>query len=504
VLEASDFYDIPVIVAGLVVAFVLITLPAIRLLARTVYRHRPLGRVRALVKVLRFLTFGIGRKAIYLAACRWIEAELLNPRPPRPDRFESGTRREHRKAREQYRADKREWTRQAWERLADLMSVSSQTPKLLKVSTCFELYRAEEGIRRYFDARVAGKPTIDIEPTSFQSRIRVSDGFVAPLFLLGGLIAHFEEDWRPVIEDYGRTMRGAGDPLGTDIRSLQAFLFTCWLLWGPSIPMGTCPRWTGRSLLQFGYGDENNSIAVLESVGATRQASPYPFAGRRNGGYGTLANHVEVVGMIKRVSREDTESLCDAQRTQYQEDTSPLILQATEPIAERPSVSAYYSAYVWVIFVICDSTGKPLPGKEKWRNMLTFFEHGNLAEEYTFEVLKRQLANKARSSVELVLAADPGITLRYACATDDCGCGSPAACPPPPNESIREILTQYRPGGRFAEFEKAGRVTLTPLPTADRDYAACSLPKVVKEFTDTMADEARQADRHRLTSAAGR
>jgi hypothetical protein len=503
-LEIDNLYEILVVVVGLVVAFFLITRHAIRLLARTVYRRRRWRRVRALIKVFRFLTFGIGRKAIYLAACRWIEAELLNPRPPRPNRFDSGPRRDHRAAVREFRAAKRDWMKEAWQRLADLMSVSKQSHRLLQVATCFDLYRAEEEIQHYFDMRVAGEATIDTEPETFQSHIQVLDGFLAPLSLLAGLLAHFDENWRPVIESYGNALRRDDDPLTDEVRALQSFLFNCWLLWGPSVPIGTCDRWKGgKVLLQFGYGDENNSIAVLRHG---VPASPYPFP--RKEGDTTLATHVEVIGMLKR---HNGKNLCQAQQPQYLAGNGQLVLQAAQDIERQPTTSAYYSAYIWVLFVICDSEGRPLAPPEEfrpdrtrkppstWRNMLTFFEHGNIAEEYTYTVLKQQLANKARSSVELILAADPTITVRYGCAIDDCGCGHPTAWPPPQGESIREMLTRYRPGGGFAGFAASGRVILEPLNNKDKShipYSACRLPEMVRNFTTTLEEEhpTRQGD----------
>src|SRR5262249_40613877 len=83
----------------------------------------------------------------------------------------------------------------------------------------------------------------------------------------------------PVIEDYGRQLaqampatRGIGNeltPFGARdaelrLQRLQTFLFDCWLLWGPSIPLCTCEAWHGgRPAPQFGVGDENNSLALL-------------------------------------------------------------------------------------------------------------------------------------------------------------------------------------------------------------------------------------------------
>src|SRR5262249_15204118 len=64
---------------------------------------------------------------------------------------------------------------------------------------------------------------------------------------------------------------------GRELRELRSFLFNCWLLWGPSIQPCSCEQWAsgsgaGRSvdlMIQYGYGDENNSIDILVRGGLT-------------------------------------------------------------------------------------------------------------------------------------------------------------------------------------------------------------------------------------------
>jgi hypothetical protein len=482
VLEANEYYGLLALIAALITAFVLFMVPALRLLARTVYRHRPLSYPRTVLKVCRFLTYGIGRKRIYEAACRWIETELLNPRPQPPDRFEFDGKSKYRAARREHRVAHRKWRRQAWRGLAALMNEARRDSAMITVPTCFELYRAETEIRRYFAARDHDRTVIDPEPGVFWSRIRVVEGFLAPLYLLGGLLSHFEDDWKPVIDDYGKTMATAHGSIEPDVQALQSFLFSCWLLWGPSIPIGTCTQWRGKRLFQFGYGDENNSIALL-AKGNSAELAPL-LGGNQRTGFPTLASRAQVTGLLTWVPSIDKQQFCSAQQPELSYGQAQLILRATEPVDEPGGLPAevarrYYSAYIWVIFVLCDRDGKPLYRK-RWRNMLPFFEHGNIAEKYTYEALKKQLAVKALSSIELVLKAEPDLTVRYACAIDDCGCGHPLQCPPPRLKSIREMLMGNR--NSFADLAASGRVTLAA-PTGAKDaYAACQLPVVLNDY----------------------
>lgn len=112
-----------------------------------------------------------------------------------------------------------------------------------------------------------------MESPAFLSRIAISTGFAAPLHLLTGVLARYEQEWQPVAEGYGRSVIQADDPYryGT-ARRIQSFIFDCWLLWGPSIPVCTCPQWFGEVALQYGYGDENNALTPQSSTAT----SPMP------------------------------------------------------------------------------------------------------------------------------------------------------------------------------------------------------------------------------------
>ena len=91
----------------------------------------------------------------------------------------------------------------------------------------------------------------------------------------------------------------------------------------------------------------------------------------------------------------------------------------------------YYSAYLWVMFVICDDRGTPLYRSEPWRGLLPFFEHANIAEEQSMAMLERHLILKTVSSVQRLLRELPRLQLRFVCAIDDSGCGSNLLCPQP-------------------------------------------------------------------------
>ena len=65
--------------------------------------------------------------------------------------------------------------------------------------------------------------------------------------------------------------------------------------------------------------------------------------------------------------------------------------------------SKYYSAYIWIMFSIETMDGKPF-FPQQWKNLLVYFEHGNIAEATTFQTLKESLATKACSSIAEILS----------------------------------------------------------------------------------------------------
>ena len=79
------------------------------------------------------------------------------------------------------------------------------------------------------------------------------------------------------MDNYRRLVQQDKDKCSAELLELKSFLFNCWLLWGPSITHCSCGMWSapndgygpdGQSkkipiILQYGYGDENNSIDVL-------------------------------------------------------------------------------------------------------------------------------------------------------------------------------------------------------------------------------------------------
>ena len=141
------------------------------------------------------------------------------------------------------------------------------TPEVVTFETCFALDALrEEGAAAYLASldsleRTRTPPRAELRDADrFLTPIAVKDGFVAPTFLVSGLLQQFETQWPLALERFDKQLGGHGD----EFALLQRFELYCWLMWGPSIPACTCEGWNGKFIvLQYGYGDEANSVPLL-------------------------------------------------------------------------------------------------------------------------------------------------------------------------------------------------------------------------------------------------
>ncbi len=328
----------------------------------------------------------------------------------------------------------------------------------------------------------------------FQSFVKMSDGFFAPLFLVAGLMSRFDEDWSPVINNYRGQLKDATKHTSRELVELQSFEFNCWLLWGPSIPLCNCAYWrtdagaTNPSIdslfYQYGFGDENNSIDVLVENGRSAHfrnfveewlIQPHAVDGDASSEAPRIvaATPRSLLGKINYGPVIDEARVCRAQSAIRDEKASRLYLDLDEnQIRPGPAGSQYYSAYIWVMFVVCGRDGEPIynGAKERWRNLLPFFEHGNIADAATMQSLKENLAAKTVSALKEIFTrpsdSERGIRIRYACAFDDSNCSD-------------------REGVLFPHGEKTPASTRTPPPlNAERKPRPARIISLLEEMAN--------------------
>lgn len=265
-------------------------------------------------------------------------------------------------------------------------------------SRFFALAREREELWEvYFDElSKLGDLTVD-RPSSTLYGIRVVRGFVAPQFLVAGLLSRFNDDWRPVLNAYRHSIPNPKHHPGW-FESLQASQWNCWLVWGPSIPICRCAQWQGKFAYQYGYGDENNSLPLieLETDASHTPRALDPLVARFTAG-GRGAKLVQLTGRLRwgphflgpserlpgsgdgdgdefdeldgvdTLDRDDEEDdlsprrypMAAAQANLYCSDgpnhahhSDGLVLQLEQVDLPVDETRVYFSAYLWMMFLV--------------------------------------------------------------------------------------------------------------------------------------------------------
>jgi hypothetical protein len=374
---------------------------------------------------------------------------------------------------------KRIWKKGLWKRLDAYLQTKDQPDKKLQplsVNNCFALSDREDEAKRYFQALQSDKAVNISERNRFISTITFESGYVAPLYLINGSLNRFDEDWARIHHHYAHENRSLNDWLRIlkdklnltnnanlepfkRFRALQMHEFDCWLQWGPSVGICDCEQWGGSNQriagsigIQFGFGDENNSIPLLPAISDLPDEKTrfedlikevFACLDFSEEGRGALAVQRVITarpvwavsGEIDPELRTFAKNLCAAQKAIFTEDGPETVL---DYISHRPPSGAAdancYSAYLWLMFVVCrvDLNGKVealFPEKEDspWRGMLPFFEHANIANADVCNSLRRMLATKALQTIqqfvqELDDPVNSKIRFVCVCSVDDTGC----------------------------------------------------------------------------------
>ena len=514
-------------------------LPTWRILSLSLYRDHPWSWTRSMLDLFQLDLLTLNREKWYRSARVRVEWELLQRRPLPPPRHHALRRRDgthletsaHARERfrdelQEYRESLHDWKSKLREHLTRFSR--NEVDVVIDVDDVSQIYAQADDIRNYFGVLATDRSSQRFGADRFASRVRVHRGFIAPLHLLAGLLAECEEAWAPVIEDYGRQVaapmpaaRGArGEPVPfapreaeTRLLRLQTFLFDCWLLWGPSIPICTCEAWHGgRRILQFGFGDENNSLSLMFAKSLAADDLRAFFAAERVLGTALAVKVTGVTGVLQWGPSIPSSEVSLAQQSVCAPREDRLTLQVDDlPVVAAGSAeegaARYYSAYLWAMFVICDEHDVPLHSDRKWRNLLPFFEHANIAEEQAFAMLKRQLVVKTLSSVLRLLHELPRLHLHLVCTIDESGCGSGLLCPPPAAESVRSVMHEIIDANAvFAELRQGGalasRLVLAADDWQDGAYSSCHLPEMIESYYRNIHDEPGAGDAHEAGSAA--
>lgn len=421
---------------------------AARLLARTLYRHLPSGSADRFAKA-------------------WTR-RIVESQPDQPTIDDANVFHQTRLLIEQVYIDliqapsgrrviPEEWPGQTEEQhLAALQNTYLRakshftTPQPHVITTSFALQALTEStppISTYFDALTESDLPVAVlgERDRFVSRVRIESGFVAPLHLLTGLLTHSDSDWPRVLAQFKTGITRFPLPSTVSdaqpdmmLEHIQAFQFYCWLLWGPSVQLCTCDAWKAKvKVLQYGYGDENNSLnLIFDDPTLIRESwAELQTALVENGRPYGLAVQTVLTATPMWGPNLNSELkfpwVFNPLETDDAEKSMGLLLRCDEPLdAHNPLLQSlpYYSAYVWIMFEICDPNGRLRHWrKQPWRYFFPIYEHGNIADATSYMFSKRALVGKALIMIRNIeeafkpAAAQSDVYLRYVCAIDDAG-----------------------------------------------------------------------------------
>jgi hypothetical protein len=353
--------------------------------------------------------------------------------------------------------------------------------------------------------------------TLTQIEITGTGGALAPQYLLAGLMSQFQDNWTDVIDSY--VMVGSQ---ATNLDRVKASQWICWLVWGPSIPLCTCEHWKPSSALQFGYGDENNSLpAYLPTP---------PEAMRtlmRDAAYGERrAIEVEKVkGRLTwgpfRFDSAGTFAQAQARLTRHHDGRANVIhtdglLLNVETFKARPlrrDEPLYFTSYIWLMFWVAGRRNgqddlplrvndDPLPKPTAdvlansdivsdqllWKDLMPVFVHANIFDPVVLKFQKGMLIENALHLLRQVFAARTApLEFHLVCASDYSGCGCDIDYPPPAGESLTGLLQRRLEEIKDSEPElyKATSVPVPgkPIPPAFRAFlSACHLPEMMERY----------------------
>jgi hypothetical protein len=470
---------------------------------------------RPSITTLGLFVLGTEARSLYKVARLRIESELLTPLDPRPHRICFDGETEYREAIAEWLETRREWRQARSSQLRSLVR-SGESTKPIEITNCSPLidedaieryfnavatqrllwdsivYRARRifartgvfGMRSHFDPR--SSDGLSGEEPKFLSKITIGSGFVAPTHLLTGLLSRYDESWEKVSVEYGKSVIDPDDAYRySEIRRTQASILSMWLVWGPSIPICSCPAWYGDVLLQYGVVDEDNSIGLRCSSPDIIRTLHRP----NSHSSGALAFPARVTGTLRWGPALRESAVCPAQHAICHDDR--LVLDITEGSVERPGGSieavyaTMYSAYLWIAFAMCKAgTDEPVHPDQQWRDLIPFFEHANIADGATYEFHASQLASAAVAGARQLLKRNGGLSLRFVCAVDESGCGDKLLYPAKTTMTIRQKMVEH--AAESANTDPAMNRLILDFdpghPWKDGDYSACALPTILKDY----------------------
>jgi len=273
------------------------------------------------------------------------------------------------------------------------------------VNTSFSLAATEfnEKIKAYFDyfkqekiARRFGIPN-DV-PVSFITHVEIDEGYIVPITFITGLNDRYDEDWVKILSNFF-TAFGTDAKPETAILPEELYFTYNWLMWGPSYQNKY--QKDKYKLIQYGYGDESNSVnVILDNSERSEQiwnlfCHEAEVSGEKKFGYNCSlkARIVDTTAYYKlRYDKIDIRSLPFLKRLSSEQLAIPFLVELIDfnIKTSHKAENYFFSAYLWIMFGLIDKDNPSFTP----RKSVTFFEHANLADINNYNFLAESLIYK--------------------------------------------------------------------------------------------------------------
>jgi hypothetical protein len=402
----------------------------------------------------------------------------------------------------------------------------SGNSRVIVLKNCFDFYHEEKQkiIKQYLKLVMEINGT-DVD-TKFVCPVQFTDGFIAPLYLITGPLRYFENAWPKIITEYNSTINNARSTINnarssvastTDpisVQSIQSSIFTTWIAWGPSIPICKCDKWgryhsDQRITLQYGFGDENNSIPILlqkgEHMSQTNHLELIFSSNQDNcSNQVSQATITATPVLLSKTTRE--QQIATAQTELIDGVNDELVLDFEKYLSPTTKDNEiiyhenrltgsvnYYTAYVWILFSVIEkgkfnefenqienikklekklATFKNPDNKTNqikqdmgnatvWRQLLPFFEHVNIADSSSYEIQKKALVYKSLEMLKELHSKNSDLEFVYLCAFDHCNCCDPVT----KKENELFVTSNKTIKGNLIELIEKEKISGVSLPT---------------------------------------
>ena len=365
----------------------------------------------------------------------------------------------------------------------------------IEIENCFIIQKKSEEIIKYLEKIRELSLINNEEDADFLCLVKIQEGFIAPLYLITGPLRKFDEDWPKIGKEFGNSLKNSGcaSPSLSRLQSLQSSNFATWIGWGPSIPICKCQQWEYDNLevqvtLQYGFGDENNSLQLLIPDISEEETFKKIFGEQEQRISEIIVRKVAIIVKPSLLCQKTQNKLACAIRevnsrepNQQQFDNSHLKNDLFLKLEESKNIEikgepkkidgkvkeaiGYYTAYVWILFGVTtentpdefiskfDIVNRDTPENQHgWRSLLPFFEHVNLADPIAYKLQKKSLVYKALEFIKNYQGEDDiqreDLKFIYLCAFDNPNCSTTGEfnliLQPKPEESILNILKDLK------------------------------------------------------------